>query len=111
MPATVTNMKGGSDQKLSSWNNGYNIGMYVLAMWLTMRLLTSLWAAAASMFSPLPGFEKSIAIWPPVQSTALWLERAFISPWQRWDALWYTRSVVNGIQAGDGTASFHPLYP
>jgi len=41
----------------------------------------------------------------------LWLQRVFLAPWERWDAVWYARIVTEGYQAGNGTDAFHPLYP
>ena len=34
----------------------------------------------------------------------------FLSAWQRWDALWYTKIVTEGY-GSDGTLNFYPLYP
>jgi Gpi18-like mannosyltransferase len=39
------------------------------------------------------------------------LERSFLSPWLRWDAVWYQRIITQGYSATDGTSQFHPLYP
>ncbi|MFZ2098144.1 MAG: hypothetical protein WAV05_16035 [Anaerolineales bacterium] len=33
-----------------------------------------------------------------------------MSPWMRWDALWYQRIAIQGYSATDGTAPFHPLF-
>jgi hypothetical protein len=34
-----------------------------------------------------------------------------LSLWQRWDALWYQQIALHGYTAGNGTATFFPLYP
>jgi hypothetical protein len=34
-----------------------------------------------------------------------------LSLWQRWDALWYQQIAEHGYKAGNGTATFFPLYP
>jgi Gpi18-like mannosyltransferase len=55
--------------------------------------------------------EINIPFFPPSAPIIGWLERAFVSPWMRWDAFWYQRIVSQGYSATDGTAQFHPLYP
>jgi Gpi18-like mannosyltransferase len=55
--------------------------------------------------------EITIPLLPPSVPINHWLERVFLSPWMRWDALWYQRIVTQGYSAADGTAQFHPLYP
>jgi hypothetical protein len=34
-----------------------------------------------------------------------------LSLWQRWDALWYQQIAQHGYRAGNGTATFYPLFP
>lgn len=34
-----------------------------------------------------------------------------LSLWQRWDALWYQEIAEHGYHAGNGTATFFPLFP
>ena len=36
---------------------------------------------------------------------------ALVSPWQRWDALWYQHIAMTGYPAGGNEAAFFPLYP
>ena len=55
--------------------------------------------------------ENTIPIFPPSIPISEWLSRVFLSPWMRWDAVWYERIVTQGYSATDGTAPFHPLYP
>ncbi len=76
-----------------------------------MRILTSLFAGIISTIRPGTPIESSISFFPPGAPFAQWLERAFVSPWMRWDAIWYERIVSQGYSAVDGTAQFHPLYP
>jgi Gpi18-like mannosyltransferase len=85
--------------------------MQILALWLLLRILTSIWAAVVSPMRPLTPIEQSIALWPPAVSFDEWLERVFLAPWLRWDAGWYQKIVLDGYQQGIGTAQFHPLYP
>ncbi|NJD59614.1 MAG: hypothetical protein FIA98_09480, partial [Anaerolineae bacterium] len=85
--------------------------MTPLIIWLFMRILTSITAAMTSSFKPLTPLEKMVAMLPPSVPVSQWLERVFVSPWIRWDALWYQTIVTHGYSATDGTAQFHPLYP
>jgi hypothetical protein len=48
---------------------------------------------------------------PPNAPWGLWLKRALLAPWERWDAAWYLRILTQGYQMGDGSDAFHPLYP
>jgi len=83
----------------------------LLGVWLSLRVLTSLWAALVSTLRPLTACEQSIALWPPSASWGVWLERVLLAPWERWDVGWYLQIVTRGYQPSDGTAQFHPLFP
>ena len=83
----------------------------IVSMWLIFRLLTSIVVALGSHIRPSTLLEQTIPILPPSQPMAVWLERAFLTPWLRWDASWYLQIVEHGYQATDGTAQFHPLFP
>lgn len=84
--------------------------MQILALWLILRILTSLWAAVVSTIRPLSPIEQAIPLWPPAANLGAWLERVFLAPWLRWDTEWFVKIVVQGYHAEDGTAAFHPLY-
>lgn len=83
----------------------------VIKLWLFFRVITSLVAMVSSGVRPLTVIEKQIPLWPPAVDLGVWLHRIFISPWMRWDAEWYEQILIRGYAAGDGTTSFHPLYP
>jgi hypothetical protein len=83
----------------------------LVGIWLFLRCLTSLIVAAISPLYPLTTIEKNIALWPPAQNIPAWLNRVFVAPWVRWDAVWFARILVRGYAAWDGTTSFLPLYP
>ncbi len=55
--------------------------------------------------------ELKMPLIPPGAPIGQWFDRVFLSPWVRWDALWYQRIVTQGYSASDGTTQFHPLYP
>ncbi len=85
--------------------------MSSLILWILLRILTSIIAGIASSIRPLTSIELRIPFYPPSAPLSDWLDRAFLSPWLRWDAEWYQRIVIQGYSATDGTAQFHPLYP
>jgi Gpi18-like mannosyltransferase len=85
--------------------------MLPVILWIIMRVITSLLAGLASSIRPMTPLEVSFPFFPPHTPIHAWLERAFLSPWLRWDTLWYERIVSQGYSAADGTAQFHPLYP
>jgi Gpi18-like mannosyltransferase len=85
--------------------------MLPFILWLILRLITSTFAGMVSSIKPYTPQELSIPLLPPSLPLIQWIERVFISPWIRWDALWYQKIVTNGYSASDGTAQFHPLYP
>jgi hypothetical protein len=80
-------------------------------LWLGLRLFTAAWAIPWSHFRALTAREQTIAIWPPSQPFAAWLERVIFAPWERWDAIHFVSIVRDGYSAGNGTATFHPLLP
>ena len=83
---------------------------FYLYAWGLMRVFLSLLAAAFSQVIKTRLIEQQIAIWPPVAAIGTWLNRVFLSPWLRWDAIWYVGILTSGYRADDGTTSFHPLY-
>ena len=85
--------------------------MSSLVLWFFFRLLTSVFAAIASMIKSIAPIETRIPLLPPSQPFIQWLDRVFLSPWMRWDAEWYQRIVIQGYSSTNGTATFHPLYP
>ncbi len=87
------------------------IPTFPLVLWGILRGLSCIIGAFASSLRPLTDLERRVPLWPPERPFALWLERALVAPWARWDALWYERIVAFGYRPDDGTAQFHPLYP
>lgn len=82
----------------------------IVAIWLFLRFLTSLSAAAFSALKPFTSIEHQIALWPPSWNFPAWLDRVVIAPWSRYDAVWFEQILTHGYLAGDGSTSFHPLY-
>jgi Gpi18-like mannosyltransferase len=85
--------------------------MLPVIVWMLLRAITSLSAGIVSSIKPMTQLEVNIPFFPPSAPIIQWLERAFVSPLMRWDALWYQRIVTQGYSVSDGTAQFHPLYP
>ncbi len=85
--------------------------MNSLLLWFVIKLFTSIFAGLVSTIKPSLPIESNIPLFPPSIPIDVWLNRVFISPWIRWDAVWYERIVTQGYSATDGTAQFHPLYP
>jgi Gpi18-like mannosyltransferase len=83
----------------------------IVLLWLLLRLVSSIFAGLVSYFRPITPLEYQIPVFPPSSPVAQWLERVFISPFMRWDALWFEKIVSQGYSASDGTSQFHPLYP
>ena len=84
--------------------------MLPVIIWVVLRVITSVIAGMVSSIIPLTSLEASVPFFPPSVRIILWLERAFISPWMRWDAIWYERIVSHGYSATNGTTQFHPLF-
>jgi Gpi18-like mannosyltransferase len=82
-----------------------------IAVFLSLRILTFIFAALSSHQLPLHEIEKNIAVWPHTQPIAEWTERVFLAPFLRWDVEWYVKIATEGYRPDDGTAQFHPLYP
>src|SRR5258706_1349223 len=80
------------------------------SIWLFLRLFTSLNALFFSAIRPITSIEEEVAVWPASAEVSLWLNRVFLAPWLRWDAVWYVHLLTTGYAAGDGSTSFHPLY-
>jgi Gpi18-like mannosyltransferase len=79
-------------------------------IWFLLRILTSTFAGIVSAIKPMMPIEISTPLFPPSEPLAKWFNRAFLSPWERWDAVWYQQIVVHGYSSNNGTAPFQPLY-
>jgi Gpi18-like mannosyltransferase len=79
-------------------------------IWFLLRVLTSTFAGIVSAIKPMMPIEITTPLFPPSAPLAQWFNRAFLSPWERWDAVWYQQIVVHGYDPNNGTAQFHPLY-
>jgi Gpi18-like mannosyltransferase len=85
--------------------------MEELILWAIIRFVTSAVAGLVSEIKPMTPIEGMIPFLPPTLPLGQWLERSFLSPWMRWDALWYQKIITQGYSQSDGTAQFHPLFP
>ncbi len=85
--------------------------MSIFVLWLVLRIFTSIIAGFVSPLRPLTLLENNIPLFPPSGPISQWLERVIVSPWMRWDALWFERIVSHGYSSSEGTTQFHPLYP
>jgi hypothetical protein len=74
----------------------------IVGGWLFVRLLTSLAAAAFSYLNPFTPIEKQVALWPPSANFLTWLNRVFVAPWFRYDAVWFEQILTMGIEPGMG---------
>jgi Predicted integral membrane protein len=83
----------------------------LVTIWVVLRVWTGLLAALVSTLRPLTALEQTVALWPPTAPWGLWLQRALLAPWERWDTVWYLRILTEGYQFGNGTDAFHPFYP
>lgn len=79
--------------------------------WLCLHVLLSLLAAVVSVSKPQNRLEATTPLWPPTAPLTRWLERVWLSPWERWDAEYFLKIAERGYRTDDGTAQFHPLYP
>lgn len=78
---------------------------------LLLRFIYLLWALPISAAFPYTQLEQQVSLAPGSAPLGLWLQRAFVMPWMRYDYGWYHQILRDGYRAGDGTAAFHPLYP
>jgi hypothetical protein len=82
------------------------------AIWLTLTLRVAFGFVAALTIAldPRP-LMRGIAMWTELEVPHGGVAGLLLSPWQRWDALWYQRIVEHGYSAADATLWFFPLYP
>ena len=95
----------------ASFRSTRKTAFLIIGIWLFQRCLTSLAATAFSLLDPVTAIEKKLVLWPPARDFPAWLNRVFVAPWVRWDANWFKQILTLGYKAGNGTTSFHPLYP
>ena len=85
--------------------------MNPLFLWFILRVLTSIFAAIISAIKPASPLETMITLLPSILAKFQWIDQIFISPWMRWDVVWYQRILTQGYAPTDGTVQFHPLFP
>lgn len=80
-----------------------------------MILFLRFWFAvlgAGSLLTHVPEMTPNIAAQyhglAPLPTQGFWL---LITPWQRWDAIWYLRIAELGYMPDDVSASFFPIFP
>lgn len=78
---------------------------------LLLRLGWWVVALPISMMFPLLPLEKNTSVLPGGSSPQAWLQRVFVAPFVRFDAVRYQQIVERGYHLADGNAAFHPLYP
>jgi hypothetical protein len=79
-----------------------------LGVYAPLRLVYWVWGGVLLTLLPLPALAPIYQ--PPVPDpggVAGWL----LSPWNRWDVLWYLRIAVQGYGFADGRTAFGPLFP
>lgn len=80
-----------------------------LAIGVAVTMRVALSATAAWLVSPRPPYETAI-----IRAQYLGqkpLHDLLLSPWQRFDVLWYVRIALNGYGIHDGSTVYFPLYP
>lgn len=103
-------MRSGWD-RFGEWRRRHPDLVFALAITLFLRI----WFAAlgaGSLIAHLPEMTPNIAAQyhglAPAPNQGLWL---LLTPWQRWDAIWYQRIAESGYRPGDPNFSFNPLLP
>src|SRR5262245_48991018 len=92
------------------WPDLRRIGGAALAV-LGMRLMFGVVALVISGFFPRMALEQQISLTSGTAPAGVWLQRAFLIPWMRYDAWLYFQIVEQGYLPDSNTANFHPLYP
>lgn len=84
----------------------------MFATWLviTLRIAFGIVAALSVALDPRP-LMRGIAVWTELDVPRDGLAKALLSPWQRWDGLWYQHIAEQGYSSSDGSLWFFPLYP
>jgi hypothetical protein len=81
---------------------------YCLRVWLVARVaLTILAVTGVALLQSL----KPVGVpgWAAPEQTGGW--HNLVTPWERFDGLWFLRIADSGYVDGDGSAAFFPLYP
>ncbi len=98
------------------WCTGYKCLdpslLWAALVFITMRIWLSLVGAVTLVLTGFQPSDSLIAKFylgqePVVQGLA----GIVLGPWQRWDALWYTKIARWGYAASDGSTNLFPLYP
>jgi Gpi18-like mannosyltransferase len=83
-----------------------------LRLFLTTRVLLSLWAFTIITFLLMPAVMVAARGGALVyQSLDSGLGYYLLEPWNRYDAQWYIKIAAEGYGANDGSTAFFPLYP
>jgi hypothetical protein len=77
-------------------------------LFMVVPLLFWLWGGLLMSLLPLPPLGP---MYQPAVSAPPGLLGWALSPWNRWDVLWFTRIAVQGYGIVDGRSAFEPLFP
>jgi hypothetical protein len=84
---------------------------YSLILFFIVRVLLSVVAAVAARAFPIPETQEIVEHYIGQTPIAAGITGYLLGPWQRWDALWYTKIARFGYEPGDGSTNLFPLYP
>jgi hypothetical protein len=107
----VRAVRGALNPVIATWGRlgwGWRLALWLL---ITLRLALGLVAVFSIQLDPVMSPMMLGQYWRNllIHGGEPW--SAFLSTWQRWDALWYQQIAEHGYQAGNGTVAFNPLYP
>jgi len=76
-----------------------------------VRLFLSIVAAGAAAVQPVPDTDEVYEHYIGQAQISEGVSGYLLGPWQRWDALWYTKIAHFGYDPDDGSTNLFPLYP
>lgn len=86
------------------------VPVLLLSVYVLLIGLSRVWMAVLSSLRPFHAREHAISVWPPKASFAVWFERIWFAPAERWDVASYIKIASVGYRPEDGTTQFHPLF-
>ncbi len=85
--------------------------LFALRATIAFRLWFALWGIVAIVAHGILIVPNQLTLFQGTTRISEEVSRLLLSPWQRWDALWYLKIAEFGYSVNDSSAAYFPLLP
>lgn len=94
-----------------TWSITHSDVAFALGVTIVLRLWFAFWGIAAIVAHGTPIVPNSPTLYYGAERIPDEGLKIFLSPWQRWDVIWYLKIAESGYSTGDLSPAYFPLLP